>query len=169
SLADSLTLPTTMDASAPAFWAMIRIGSSSARRTMSMPVFSSSSAPLTLSSAFWHHSSDTPPPGTMPSSTAARVACSASSTQLFGDHLARGDGRDVREQFLAPVAEARRLDRAHLQRATQLVDHQRRQRLPLDVLGDDEQRLARLRHLLEDRAQVLHGGALLFVHQDVGV
>src|SRR3989454_6861596 len=58
---------------------MIRIGSSSARRTISMPVFSSSSAPLTLSRAFRHHNSPTPPPGTMPSSTAARVACSASS------------------------------------------------------------------------------------------
>src|SRR5207244_10962736 len=46
--------------------------------------------------------------------------------QLFGDHLPRRDGRDVREQLLAPVAEARGLDRAHLQRATQLVDHQRR-------------------------------------------
>src|SRR6266496_2724301 len=46
--------------------------------------------------------------------------------QLFGDHLARRDGRDVREQLLAPVAEARGLDRAHIQRATQLVDHQRR-------------------------------------------
>src|SRR5256885_3884296 len=62
---------------------MIRIGSSSARRTISMPVFSSSSAPLTLSSAFWHHRSEMPPPGTMPSSTAARVACSASSTRDF--------------------------------------------------------------------------------------
>ena len=32
---------------------------------------------------------------------------------------------------------------AHVQRAAQLVDHQGRQRLALDVLGDDEQRLAR--------------------------
>src|SRR5437879_6494821 len=89
--------------------------------------------------------------------------------QLFGDDLGPGDRRDVREQLLAPIAEAWSLDRAHLQRATQLVDYQRRQRLPLDVLGDDEQRLARLRHLLENREQVLHGGDLLFVHQDVGV
>src|SRR5213592_1556684 len=89
--------------------------------------------------------------------------------QLLGDHLARCDGRDVREHLLAPVAEARGLDRADFQRATQLVDHQRRQRLPLHVLGDDEQRLARLRHLLEDWEQVLHGGDFLFVHQDVGV
>ena len=37
-----------------------------------------------------------------------------------------------------------------LQRAAQLVDHQRGERLALDVLGDDEQRLAALRDLLED-------------------
>ena len=30
----------------------------------------------------------------------------------------------------------------HLERAAQLVDDQRRQRLALDVLGDDQQRLA---------------------------
>ncbi len=57
-------------------------GSSSARRTMSTPIFSSS-VPLILSSALWARSSATPPPGTMPSSTAARVACSASSTRAF--------------------------------------------------------------------------------------
>src|SRR6266487_662925 len=89
--------------------------------------------------------------------------------QFFGDHLTRGDRRHVREQVLTPVAEARGLDRAHLQRATQLVDHQRRERLSFDVLGDDEQRLARLRYLLEHREQVLHGGDLLLVHQDIRV
>src|SRR2546422_3116840 len=67
--------------------------------------------------------------------------------QLLGDHLGRCDGRDVREHLLAPVAEARGLDRANLQRATQLVDHQRRQRLPLHALADVEHRLPRLRPL----------------------
>src|SRR2546426_4498097 len=43
--------------------------------------------------------------------------------------ISPSDRRNVREQLLAPVAEARGLHRAHLQRATQLVDHQRRQRL----------------------------------------
>jgi hypothetical protein len=35
------------------------------------------------SSAFWARMRATPPPGTMPSSTAARVALSASSTRAF--------------------------------------------------------------------------------------
>ena len=42
-----------------------------------------------------------------------------------------------------------------LQRAAQLVHDQRRQGLALDVLGDDEQRLAGLGDLLEQREDVL--------------
>ena len=61
------------------------------------------------------------------------------------------------------------LDRGDVQRAAQLVDDQRGQRLALDVLGDDQQRLAGLGDLLEDRQQVLHRGDLLLVDQDVGV
>ncbi len=38
---------------------------------------------MSFSSALWARMSATPPPGTMPSSTAARVACSASSTRAF--------------------------------------------------------------------------------------
>ena len=39
---------------------------------------------------------------------------------------------------LAAVAEARRLDGAHLERAAQLVDDQSRERFAFDVLGDDQ-------------------------------
>src|SRR5439155_1575247 len=124
---------------------------------MSTPIFSSSSVPFTLSSVFWHHRSATPPPGTMPSSTAARVACRASSTRAFFSFIS------------ASVAEPRRLDGTHLQRAAQLVDDQGRERLTLHVLGDDEQRPTGLRHLLEDGEQVLHRRDLLVVDQNVGV
>ena len=48
------------------------------------------------------------------------------------------------EHRLAAVAEARRLDRRAVQRAAELVDDERRERLALDVLGDDEERLAGL-------------------------
>src|SRR5918999_1186958 len=61
---------------------MCRIGSSSARRRIVIPVASSPSS-LRLSSARAALTSATPPPGTMPSSIAARVACSASSTRCF--------------------------------------------------------------------------------------
>ena len=49
---------------------------------MFTPAFCSSLSPMP-SSTRWQRSSATPPPGTMPSSTAARVACSASSTRAF--------------------------------------------------------------------------------------
>src|SRR5215213_5774215 len=79
--------------SLPAFCTIWRRGSSSARLTMVTPICSSTS-PITLpsssgskilnlSSAFAARTSATPPPGTMPSSTAARVACIASSTRAF--------------------------------------------------------------------------------------
>ncbi len=70
---------------------------------------------------------------------------------------------------LAAIAEAGGLDRADAERATELVDDERRQRLTLDVLGDDEQGLADLRHLLEDREQILHRRDLLVVDEDVAV
>ena len=89
--------------------------------------------------------------------------------EVLGDHLAAGEDGDVLEHRLAAIAEARRLDRRDLEAAAQLVDDERRQRLALDVLGDDEQRLAGLHHRLEDRQHRLQGGQLLLVDEDVGV
>ena len=80
-----------------------------------------------------------------------------------------GEDRDVLEHRLAAIAEARRLDGRDLQAAAQLVDDQRRQRLALDVLGDDEQRLASLHDRLEDGQHRLQRGELLLVDENVGV
>jgi hypothetical protein len=71
--------------------------------------------------------------------------------EVLGDHLAAGQDRDVLEHGLAAIAEARRLDGRDLEAAAQLVDDERGQRLALDVLGDDQQRLARLHDRFEDR------------------
>ena len=204
-------------------------------------------------------SSATPPPGTMPSSRAARVACSASSTRCFfsfisvsvaaptfttatppeslarrswsfsrsksesvfstsaliwlmrplmasrvtgavddrrgvlrhddaagaaelrelrvleleahllGDDLAAGEDGDVLEHALAAVAEARGLDGHAGEGAAQLVHDERREGLALDVLGDDQQRLARLDDVLEDRQHVADGADLLVGDEDVGI
>src|SRR6185312_13888545 len=54
--------------------------------------------------------------------------------ELLGDDLAAGQYRDVLQHRLAPVAIARRLDRAALEGAADLVDDQRRQRLAFDIL-----------------------------------
>jgi hypothetical protein len=70
-------------------------------------------------------------------------------TKILGDHLAAGQHGDVLQHGLAPIAEARRLDRGNLQAAAQLVDHECGKRLALDVLGDDQQWTARMHHLLE--------------------
>ena len=72
----------TIDPSNPALWAIWRTGSSKARRTILRPVASSpvnsksATAGITLTRAV-------PPPATIPSSTAARVALRASSMRSF--------------------------------------------------------------------------------------
>jgi hypothetical protein len=86
-----------------------------------------------------------------------------SSSEITGE-----DGH-VFQHRLAAVAEARRLDRDGLEDAADVVHHEGGERLALDLLGDDEQRLARLRHLLEDRQQLADRRDLLVVQQDVGV
>ena len=77
-----------------------------------------------------------------------------------------GEDRDVLEHGLAAVAEAGRLDGADLQRAAELVDHERGQGLALDVFRDDEKGLALLGDLLEKRQEVLHVGDLLLEEED---
>ncbi len=89
--------------------------------------------------------------------------------EVLGDRLAAGQDGDVLEHGLAAVAEARRLDGRDLQAAAQLVDDERRQRLALDLLGDDQERAARLHHRLEHGQQLLQVRQLLLVDEDVGV
>ena len=73
------------------------------------------------------------------------------------------------EHRLAAVAEARRLHGRDLEAAAQLVDDEGGERLALDVLGDDDQRLAGLHHRLEHRQHRLQAGELLLVQEHVGV
>src|ERR1700694_5270048 len=69
---------------------------------------------------------------------------------LLGDDLATGQDRHVLEHRLAAVTETWRLHRGALERAADLVDDQRGQRLAFDVLGHDHQRPSRLHDLLQD-------------------
>ena len=71
---------------------------------------------------------------------------------LLGDDLAAGEDRHVLQHRLAALAEAGGLDGNRLERAADLVDDERGERLALDVLGDDHERTARLHDLLEHRA-----------------
>ena len=89
--------------------------------------------------------------------------------QLLGDHAAAGQDGDVFQHGLAAVAEARRLDRGALQRAANLVHDERGERLALDVLGHDQERLAALGHGFEHGQQILHGRDLLLVDEQIDV
>eukprot|EP00123_Amoebidium_parasiticum_P013704 comp22106_c0_seq1/m.32279 comp22106_c0_seq1/g.32279 ORF comp22106_c0_seq1/g.32279 comp22106_c0_seq1/m.32279 type:complete len:352 (+) comp22106_c0_seq1:548-1603(+) len=81
---DLLRIFWTMTApSWPALSAICLAGAMSALRTMLMPTSWSKLPVLILSSSAMQRSSAHPPPGTMPSSTAARVALSASVTRSF--------------------------------------------------------------------------------------
>ena len=64
--------------------------------------------------------------------------------QVFEDRLAAGEDGDVFEHRLATITVTGSLDRTNFQDATHLVHDERRQGFPFDVLGDDEQREARL-------------------------
>src|SRR5438876_2143992 len=89
--------------------------------------------------------------------------------KLLADHRAASENGHVFEHRLAAVAEARRLHGASLQDAADVVHHQRGERLALDFLGDEQQRLAGLGDLLEDRQQLADRRDLLVVEQDVRI
>src|SRR6059058_5160511 len=55
------------------------------------------------------------------------------------------------------------------ERSAQLVDDERGEGLPVNLLGDDEERLAGPYYLLEQREQVIHHADLLLVDEDVRV
>src|SRR6202171_2655442 len=78
-----MILPTTIEPSTPEFSAIWRAGASSALSTMLIPAWTSWLSLVMRPTAFLARKSATPPPGTMPSSTAARVALSAASTRSF--------------------------------------------------------------------------------------
>ena len=86
--------------------------------------------------------------------------------QVRADDLTLEDDSEIVLEGLAAVAEERGLDRDDLDGLADRVDDQRRQRLAVDVLGHDEQRLAGLGDLLEQREQVGEGADLLAVQQD---
>ncbi len=86
---------------------------------------------------------------------------------LGGDDLATGEGGDVLHHRLATVTEGRGLHGDGVEGAADLVHDQGREGLALDVLGEDEQRLAGRDDLLQQRQQVGDRRDLALVEQDV--
>ena len=87
-------------------------------------------------------------------------------TNLLGNNFAASQNSDVLEHFLAAVAEARSLNSNAGEGAAQLVQQQRGQCLAFQILSDDEQLLAGLYNLLQQRQQILNVGNLLVGNQD---
>ena len=89
--------------------------------------------------------------------------------EVIHDGLAARQDGDVFEHGLAAVAEAGSLHGHDVHVAAELVHDQRGQSLAVDVLGEDEQGLAGLVHLVEYREELLHVGDLLLVDEHVCV
>ena len=89
--------------------------------------------------------------------------------EVLADQRATGEHGDVGEHRLATVAEARGLGSTDVEHAAELVDDQRGEGVAVDILGDDQKRLARLCDLLEEREELPQIGDLLLVDQDQGV
>ena len=85
--------------------------------------------------------------------------------QVLHDCGGTREDRDVLQHGLAAVAVARRLDGADIEDASQLVDHQRGERLAGDVLSNDEERLLGLHDLLQEGNQLLEAVDLVLVDE----
>ncbi len=88
---------------------------------------------------------------------------------ILGNDLTTGHSGDILEHGLPSLAESRGLYGHRLHGSTELVDHEGCEGLSLDILGDDEQRFARLHHLLQERDHVLDVADLAVVNENVGV
>ena len=86
--------------------------------------------------------------------------------EVLADERATGEHGDVAEHRLAAVAEARRLGGADVEHAAELVDDQRGEGIAINILGNDQERLARLGDLLEEREELPQIRDLLLVDQD---
>ncbi len=89
--------------------------------------------------------------------------------QLVGHHLGAGEDGHILQHGLAAVAEAGSLDGAGLEGATDVVEDQGRQGLAVNILGDDQQRLAGLHDELGDVHHILLAGNLAGGQKDVRI
>ena len=153
----SVAAPTLMTATPPA---------SLARRSWSFSRSQSESV-FSISALIWLirplTSSSVPPPSTMVVLSLVMMTRLAGAEQVerdvleleadvLADDLGTGEHGHVLQHRLAAVAEAGGLDGGGVERAADLVDDERGERLTLDVLGDDDERLARLHHRSRARA-----------------
>ena len=88
-------------------------------------------------------------------------------TGIFGDQLTVGQHSHVFQHGLAAITKTRSLHSGHVQHTAQTVHHQSGQGFLLDVLSNDQQRLAGAGDLLQHGHQILHQTDLLVGEKDV--
>ncbi len=99
----SETFATTTEPSRPAFSTIVRNGASTAREIICIPVASSALLAFSFVKTAFALSKATPPPATIPSSTAARVACKASSTRSFFSFISTSDAAPTYKTATPPA------------------------------------------------------------------
>ena len=82
---------------------------------------------------------------------------------------ATGDDGDVFQHGLAAIAKTGGFDGRHLEDAAELVDDERSQGFAVDILGDDEDRLAGFSGFAEGGHQLASAADFLFVDEDVDI
>ena len=87
--------------------------------------------------------------------------------EFVGHNLGAGQDGHILQHGLAAIAEARSLDGAGLEGAADVVQNQGRQSLAINVLSDDQQRLAGLHDQLGDVHDILLRAHLAGGQQDV--
>ena len=93
----------TTDPSPPAFSTIVRKGDSIAFATILIPVCSSRLSAFNFSKTDIALTSATPPPATIPSSTAARVAFNASSTRSFFSFISTSEAAPTYKTATPPA------------------------------------------------------------------
>src|SRR2546427_753339 len=163
------TRASTTAGSCPALAAVCRSGSSIAARTTATPSLRAAWVPRFLPRAaavggfaFVLAAAGRP-------SQSLEVDVLELAPDLLGDQPPAGQNCHVLQHRLPPVAEAGGLGGRAAERAAQLVHDQCRERLALDLLGDDHERLAGLRHALEQRQEVAHARDLLLEEEEDGL
>ena len=104
----SKTFAITTEPSPPAFSTMVLNGDSTALFTIWIPVASSAFSDFNFAKAAFALTKATPPPATIPSSTAALVACNASSTLSFFSFISTSEAAPTYKTATPPANLAKR-------------------------------------------------------------
>ena len=99
----------------------------------------------------------------------AQIGVLELQAKLLADDLASGENRDIFQHRLSSITETGGFHCDDAENSPDAVHDQGRQRLSVDIFGNDQKGLARLGDFFKDGKKFLHVGDLLVVDQDEGV